>query len=161
MAIGCWAGVDNDSPNGCRIFWPLNETFTGTPSVTEVLHHEGEEEDCDHSPGTMPILYPTAPSPPILTYQTRSHNLTRNTIYHDYTKSGTEHGVDSTRDGHAPKLINTNCQPVIPRGVQLPATRHEVEPEHLTYDDLAAEELALILNEDDNYNSDVAPLGRG
>ena len=59
VAIGCWVGVDDDSPNGCRVFWPSKRSVTvernvyWDPSVTETSHREGEEEDCDHSPGMM------------------------------------------------------------------------------------------------------------
>lgn len=28
VAIGCWVGVDDDSPNGCRVFWPSKRSVT-------------------------------------------------------------------------------------------------------------------------------------
>ncbi|KAI6114262.1 hypothetical protein F5141DRAFT_1002278, partial [Pisolithus sp. B1] len=65
VAEGRWMGVDDDSPNGCRVYWPKKRSVTvernvyWDPSQAEPLSREGEEEG-SHLPNA--IL--TAPAPP-------------------------------------------------------------------------------------------------
>ncbi|KIO08044.1 hypothetical protein M404DRAFT_78898, partial [Pisolithus tinctorius Marx 270] len=78
VAEGRWVGIDDNSLNGCRIYWPEKKSVTvernvyWNPSSAEALPREGEEED-NYLPNVMltstaPVAETVvAPSPPPVT----------------------------------------------------------------------------------------------
>ena len=63
VAEGHWVGIDDNSPNGCHVYWLEKRSVTverniyWDPSSAELLSHEGEEEE-NNVPNTI-LMAPT------------------------------------------------------------------------------------------------------
>ena len=157
VAEGCWVGVDDNSPNGCRVYWLGKRSVTverniyWDPSSVEPLSREGEEEESN-----VPNVILTAPTPvPVMTTVSPTPATP---ILPKVQPPPDEPPV--TKQIRKPSqriadILAGRGQPTVPRGVQLPTKITDSVPlpdltDPLDVNNIAAAYLMTIVEDSDD-----------
>ena len=156
VAEGRWVGVDDNSPNGCRVYWLEKRSITveqniyWDPSSAEPLSREGEEEETNvpNAILTAPTLVPvtnTTPLAPAIPIAPKVQPPPKPLVEKQICKPSQ----------HVADILTGRGQPAVPRGVQLPTEIIDSVPlpdltDPLDVDNVAAAYLMTIVEDSDD-----------
>ena len=163
---GHWVGIDDGSPNGCRVYWPAKRSVSvernvyWDPSVAESLSREGEDEENDPPNAMIPTHQPqpqtqeapaTVASPAPKVFTPRASKIPVHVDSLDPPTKRIRKPSQRILDIINGKGTSTHrpSDPPIPRGIQLP-TLPEAIQETSFEGEGAAEQLMAILEADDD-----------
>ena len=160
---GCWVGIDDNSPNGCRVYWPekhsvsVEQNMYWDPTSAEPLSHEGEQEESNlpnvilTAPPPVPVTRAAPPAPVILIPPKVAPPPDDLPVEKRVRKPSQRVADILAGQGN----IGRRGQPTVPRGVQLPTEIAEavILPEltdPLNVDNLAAAYLMTVVEDSDD-----------